>query len=568
MKLRMLLACGLLSTSLLHAEVKSVEAKQVTIPVMINRDFNPVIGLDVNSGSNDKLQAVMLSVKGTHPKDIKKIEIYRSLLDEKSGNPIDKTHPGAENLLGELAGNKFRRGMAAIPCNGDLKSGVNHLWVNVIPTEKANILRKITVDVKAIQTASGKTEIKDAKAVQRIGYSITHPSFEAKVLEPETGKVVDTRISKYSRIPGLTRTMRNTMIAVFDNRYGHNGDLPADIDVAVSTSKDGGQTWSPIVTCIAARDIPGIGRGVGDPAILIDEKTNRIWVAALAAPKSGHPIWKSSAGTTSPDNCGQFILAYSDDEGKTWSKPINITKEVKRPNDPDTKLWGLVFNGPGNGICMRNGTLVFPAQVWADGGNGKQVGDKGAVIVYSKDRGNTWTSSKLMPYGASESTVAELSDGSLMISTREVEREKGKGSSWTEYGGRGVAVTKDMGETWTRHGSMDTKEGHLISVRCQATLINVFNPGRKGKSKYNLGVDAKHALFFSNPLGNRSSMAIRYSTNDGNAWNKGLVYDQRGCMGYSAIYPVDAHTLGIFYEGQGGHLYYLRIPFTEITAAP
>lgn len=559
MKLSLLLCCGFLATGLVHGAVKSVDAKQVTIPVMINREFNPVIGLDVKCDSKDKLQAVMLSVKGTHPRDIKKIEIYRSALDEKSGNPIDAHHPGTENLLGQIDGSKIRKGMAAIPCNGDLKSGLNHLWVNVIPHEKANILRKISVDVKALKTTSGHTDVTNAQAVQRIGVAITYPSFEAKVIAPKTGEVRDTRISKYSRIPGLTRTMRGTMVAVFDNRYHHNGDLPADIDVGVSTSRDGGQTWSPVVTCIAARDLPGIGNGVGDPAILIDERTNRIWVAALAAPKSGHPIWASYPGTIDPAKCGQFILAYSDDEGKTWSEPINITKEVKRLGDPDTKNWGLLFNGPGNGICMRDGTLVFPGQIWdeKDENGQKRSGHRQGVLVYSKDRGKTWTSSKAMPFGASESTVAELSDGSLMLNTRE-----GIG------GLRMVGVTKDLGETWTKHPSVSSSRGRLRNPFCQAILINIFNSKRKGRSMYQLGVDAEHLLIFSNPnAGSRCMMTLKYSKDDGNTWNDGLLYDQRGCMGYSAIYPVDGRTLGVFYEGQHGYQYYLRIPFTEITAA-
>ena len=548
-----------------NAAVTSVDLTEVTTPVMINREFNPLIGLNIISDDSDELSAVLITLEGTKAEDIAEISIYRSLIDEKKQTAYLGNDDPTEKL-GTATSDKFRKGKAIIKCEGSLKAGDNHLWLSVKPTKEASLSRFIELKVVAIKTASDKKKV-DAIAKQRIGIAITYPRFETDILKPETDKVLQTRTSKFSRIPGLTRTRRGTLVAVFDNRYGHNGDLPADIDVGVRTSTDGGQTWSRHTTCIAARDIPDIGRGVGDPAILIDKKTNRIWVAALAAPKSGHPIWASAAGTTDPSKCGQFILAYSDDEGKTWSKPINITKEVKRPDDSDTKLWGLVFNGPGNGITMRDGTLVFPAQVWADGGKGTQVGDKGAVLVYSKDRGETWTSSKLMKYGASESTVAELSDGSLMISTREVEREKGLGSSWTEYAGRGVAVTKDLGETWKRHDSMDTKEGFLISRRCQATLINIFNRSRKGKSVYNLGIDAKHLLLFSNPLGNRSEMAIRYSTDDGNSWNKGLMYDQRKCMGYTAIYPTDRNNLGVFYEGQGGYLYFVRLPFTEIVAA-
>lgn len=91
-----------------------------------------------------------------------------------------------------------------------------------------------------------------------------------------------------------------------------------------------------------------------------------------------HSIWGSKSGDNSPEVCGQLVLAYSDDDGLTWSKPINITEQTKN------KDWRILFNGPGNGICMKDGTLVFAAQYW----DGKGV--PWSTIVYSKDRGKTW----------------------------------------------------------------------------------------------------------------------------------------------------------------------------------
>ena len=46
---------------------------------------------------------------------------------------------------------------------------------------------------------------------------------------------------------------------------------------------------------------------------------------------------------------------------QTWSQPINITSQVKV--NPD---WRFVLAGPGNGITLRDGTLVFPAQFLGD----------------------------------------------------------------------------------------------------------------------------------------------------------------------------------------------------------
>jgi hypothetical protein len=83
---------------------------------------------------------------------------------------------------------------------------------------------------------------------------------------------------------------------------------------------------------------------------------------------------------------GQFVLVSSDDDGKTWSAPYNITSQVKDPK------WHLYFNGPGNGIAMKNGVLVFPSQYWDES---KKPGIPHSAIVYSEDNGKTWKSGQV-----------------------------------------------------------------------------------------------------------------------------------------------------------------------------
>lgn len=375
----------------------------------------------------------------------------------------------------------------------------------VVPSEKADLSRKITLQGTSF----------------RIGSLVTSPN----------QMIVDVnRTSKNFRIPGIVETPKGTLVAVFDNRFNHSGDLPADITVGVSTSTDKGTTWSPITTALDYKNIPG-GNGIGDAAILVDPSNGRIWIAALRAPNSGHPIWRSEKGTTDPKRCGQFILAYSDDEGKTWSDPINITEDVKRLADPDTADWGLLFQGPGAGIAMKDGTLVFPAQVWGHGGGAPHHG----VLVYSKDHGKTWTSSKAMPWGGSESTVAELPDGSLIFNTRE-----GGGPKT-----RITAITKDLGETWTKLNTDDLRQpGNL----CQAAYLAIGND-----------------LYFSNPnSGGRNTMTLRKSTDGGKTWPKTLVYDPRSCAGYSSLCTVDKDSIGVIYEGDSDYHYFLRIPLEDM----
>ena len=57
-----------------------------------------------------------------------------------------------------------------------------------------------------------------------------------------------------------------------------------------------------------------------------------------------------------PDETPKLMLVKSEDDGKTWSEPINITSQVKDPS------WYFLLQGPGRGITMQDGTLVFPIQ--------------------------------------------------------------------------------------------------------------------------------------------------------------------------------------------------------------
>ena len=327
------------------------------------------------------------------------------------------------------------------------------------------------------------------------------------------------------RIPGLATTTKGTLIAVFDLRHKHGGDLPEDIDVGAMRSTDDGLTWSPVQRIIdfdAAVD-GSRGNGVGDPAVLVDQRTGNIFVAALWS--KGARAWNGSGPGLTPDETGQFVLVKSTDDGVTWSPPINITTQVKDP------AWRLCFNGPGNGIQLRDGTLVFPAQF------------KGAdnlphsCFIASRDGGTTW---KISPAAipssppTSESAIVELADGSLLLTMRNESRAGVR--AWARWEWRDDVMNGKWSEPWLT----------VTDPTCMASLIR--HPHGE--------------LIFSNPnhTQRRVALTIRTSTDAGRTWSNGRLLDPSGSM-YSSLTVMRDGRIGVLYEsGDTAGLVFARFP--------
>lgn len=347
---------------------------------------------------------------------------------------------------------------------------------------------------------------------QRIGYAVRVPGDDN---------------SKFYRIPGLVRTNAGTLVAVYDIRYRHARDLPADIDVGVSRSSDGGQSWEPMIVAMDMGNDPKHGYdGVGDPAILVDPQSGRIWIAALWS--HGHRGWNGSGPGMTPEETGQLVLVHSDDDGKSWSKPLSITQQTKDP------AWRLFFNGPGAGIALKDGSLVFAAQYRAADGK------PWSTLIASKDHGETWQVGSGVKSDTTEAQVAELADGSIMINCRD-----------NRGGSRTIAVTKDLGKTWQLHA---TDRGALREPVCMASLLRWTHPNHGD------------LMFFSNPntTSGRHDMTVKLTRDQALSWPDSAVrlYDSRSCFGYSCLAVASPRHIGVLYEGKGSMLY-LRLPLDE-----
>lgn len=336
-----------------------------------------------------------------------------------------------------------------------------------------------------------------------------------------------------TRIPGLVTTKAGTLIAVYDNRYRSAGDLPGDIDVGMSRSTDGGLSWEPMrVIMDMGDDAAWRHDGVGDPAILVDEETGRLWVAATWS--HGDRSWNGSGPGLSPEQTGQLMLAHSDDDGLTWSAPINITEQIKDPR------WRFVLQGPGRGITMNDGTLVFAAQ-YRSAPDGPHGGRPFSTILWSKDHGETWRLGTGVKVDTTEAQIVELDDGVLMINCRD-----------NRGGARSIYTTRDLGATWQIHSS---SRSALVEPVCMASLLRVDHAA--------LG----RLLIFSNPAttGGRSHMTLKVSADDGASWPATMwtLHDQQRGFGYSCLTRIDEEHVGLLYEGVR-ELCFARFPIAEL----
>jgi sialidase-1 len=496
--------------------VDSILIKPSNLPALVGRSGNVLSLIEIWSKENVTLNNININLSGTtNLSDIEKLVVYSTGANPKfdsNGVIFSSTQQISKKL--------------SLPGNLQLKKGANYLWITAAVISNARLTNKITADCDNLIFEGFGKKIPEKHAPingNRLGIALRSHGEEG----------VDTY-----RIPGLTTTNKGTLIAVYDVRYENGVDLQGHIDVGMSRSTNGGKTWEPMKIIMDMGTFGGLPQdqnGIGDPAVLVDKITNTIWVAGLWA--HGHPgkrNWTASKPGLDPIETSQFILVKSEDDGKTWSAPINITSQIKRPE------WYLMLEGPGKGVTMKDGTLVFAGQFK----DGDQMPH--ATIIYSKDHGATWKIGKGAKSNTTEAQVVELQDGSLMLNMRD-----------NRGGSRSVLTTKDLGESWTEH---PTSRSALIEPVCMGSL-DWFNFKSKGSA-------AKQILLFSNPNSTkgRVNITLKLSFDGGNSWPEKYytLLDAGRGSGYSCLTQINDHTVGILYESSQADLVFQQIDLREI----
>lgn len=486
-------------------------------PVLIRNDSDPVLKIvvDIPEGATTSVTSFSFSLAGTDDlRDIAALQLFST---------GDQDGFSTESPLGK----SFRAEPAiSAPCDLVLKPGRNVLWLAARLDPRASLSHGIATTCTSIETSGGMLVPRDESPSkrQRIGVALR--------------KHNDDGVHTY-RIPALTRSKRNSLLCVYDMRRNEGRDLQEDIDIGLSRSTDGGQTWEPVRVIMDMGEYGGLPQaqnGCSDPGIIVDRQTGDIFCFAVwMNGKPGKHQWTEDGSEAGYEigKSAQIQMVKSSDDGLTWTKPQNLTRTLKQ------EAWWLFAPSPQSGFNLPDGTLVMPVQ-------GRDArGETFATIMTSRDHGTNWTVGKSAFVGGNECQAALLGDGSIMLNIR---------NDYERF--RGVMTTRDMGESWETHPS---NRSALIEPNCNGSLL---------RFDYKEGSERKHMLLFSNPhtQKGRTHQTVQVSLDDGLTWpeSRHLLLDEGKGAGYPSLTQIDDQQVGIVYEGSRAHLVFERISLDEL----
>lgn len=242
------------------------------------------------------------------------------------------------------------------------------------------------------------------------------------------------------RIPVPLRTIQGTLLVSFDKMFQGPQDHPNRIHLVMRRSEDEGKTWQhaqnliqfpgnaqAIDSCMVQdretgriflltstypenvtvfTSDSGIGYVTEDGCakrILVDDANRRYLVqpdgrvtrdgqcTGFTASKDGTELYKNGEwiGYTYTEKCplrvpltSFLIMLYSDDDGKTWSEPIDLNPLLKKEW---MHFWGC---GPGTGIQLKygphKGRLLMQTYCF------NKYSIESPMFIYSDDHGATW----------------------------------------------------------------------------------------------------------------------------------------------------------------------------------
>ena len=237
-------------------------------------------------------------------------------------------------------------------------------------------------------------------------------------------------------------------------------------------------------------------------------------------------------------NTNYLWMSYSDDDGKTWSAPKDITYGIR-------KDWmHFLGTGPGTGIALHSGPhkgrLVIP--VYTTNNVSYLSGSQSSRVIYSDDHGETWQAGEAVndnrPVGNqtihastinnpgaqnTESTVVQLKNGDLKLFMRGL------------TGDLQVATSKDGGATWEK----DVKRyADVKDVYVQMSAVHTVQDGKEYIVLSNAGGPGRY---------NGLVHVARVEANGDLTWLKHNPI-QSGKFAYNSLQDLGNGEFGLLYE--------------------
>jgi sialidase-1 len=308
------------------------------------------------------------------------------------------------------------------------------------------------------------------------------------------------------RIPVIETAPDGSLLAFAEARKYNLGDPGMennDIDLVCKRSTDAGRTWSAMQVI----EDPGERWSAANAATVVDRPNRRVWLHYLRC-KPGRHTDAARPGTDDVQN----LVRTSDDNGLTWSEPIDLTSVARDMKDPN---WRCSVPGPGGAIQDRKGRLIVP--IW-------KVAPWGVLAIFSEDHGKTWKRGQAVPgnRGGDENQLVELADGQILMDYRQQSGPH-----------RWLAASSDGGQSWA-----EPRPGvNVTPVCCAIERLTLKSAG-----------DGRDRILWTGPKGpGRNKLVARISYDEGQTFQNERPISAEPAA-YSDLTILKDKSVGILWE--------------------